>query len=167
MKDKNGITIEAGQYIQVIHAKVKNDNGIYIVDHKYLEDSFCLEKVKQNGEKANAKYNIFFLDNNSIKRNPDMLYTVISKDQLKEAAQEVTAYNKGETAKKKIYSFVRTEEQEVKTGLYIHFKQRVLLVGHINTIGGKYLIEDISKDGKVSLHIIGQRGEPIADNVNG
>ena len=167
MKDKNGITIEAGQYIQVIHAKVKNDNGIYIVESAYSEDSFCLKKVKQNGEKANTKYNIFFLDKNSISRNSDMIYTVITKEQLKQAAKEVTAYLKCETAKQKVYSFVKTESQEVKTGLYIHFKQRVLLVSHINTIGGKYLIEDISKDGKVSLHIIGQRGEPIADNVNG
>ena len=79
MTDKNGITIEAGQYIQIIGAKVKNDNGIYIVDRKYSENSFCLKKVKQNGEKANAKYNIFFLDNNSIKRNSEMIYTVISK----------------------------------------------------------------------------------------
>ena len=45
MTDKNGIAIEQGQYIQIIGAKVKNDNGIYIVDQKYSEDSFCLKKV--------------------------------------------------------------------------------------------------------------------------
>jgi|GEM_PF-310365 len=167
MTDKNGIAIEQGQYIQIIGAKVKNDNGIYIVDQKYSEDSFCLKKVKQNGEKANAKYNIFFLDNNSIKRNPEMLYTVIAKDQLKAAAKEVTAYLKGKVASEKVYTFTRTAEQEVKQGLYMHIKKPVLFVGHINKVCGTYEITNIMDNGKVCLHLIGAKGEQIADNVNG
>jgi hypothetical protein len=167
MTDKNGITIEAGQYIQIIGAKVKNDNGIYIVDQKYSEDSFCLKKVKQNGEKANAKYNIFFLDNNSIKRNPEMLYTVIAKDQLKAAAKEVSAYLKGKVATEKVYTFTRTAEQEVKQGLYIHIKKPVLFVGHINKVCGTYEITNVMDNGRVCLHLIGAKGEQIADNVNG
>lgn len=167
MNDKNGIAIEQGKYIQIIGTKVKNDNGIYIVDHKYSEDSFCLEKVKQNGEKANAKYNIFFLDNNSIKRNPEMLYTVIAKDQLKAAAKEISAYLKGKTANEKIYTFTRTAEQKVKQELYIHIKKPVLFAGHINKISGTYEITKIMDNGRVCLHLIGARGEQIADNVNG
>ena len=167
MTDKNDITIEQGQYIQIIGAKVKNDNGIYIVDQKYSEDSFCLKKVKQNGEKANAKYNIFFLDNNSIKRNPEMLYTIIAKDQLKAAAKEVTAYLKGKVASEKVYTFTRTAEQEVKQGLYMHIKKPVLFVGHINKVCGTYEITNIMDNGKVCLHLIGAKGEQIADNVNG
>ena len=167
MTDKNGIAIEQGQYIQIIGAKVKNDNGIYIVDQKYSEDSFCLKKVKQNGEKANAKYNIFFLDNNSIKRNPEMLYTVIAKDQLKAAAKEVSAYLKGKVASEKVYTFTRTAEQEVKQGLYMHIKKPVLFVGHINKVCGTYEITNIMDNGKVCLHLIGAKGEQIADNVNG
>ena len=167
MTDKNGIIIEQGQYIQIIGAKVKNDNGIYIVDYKYSEDSFCLKKVKQNGEKANAKYNIFFLDKNSIKRNSEMLYTVIAKDQLKAAAKEVSAYLKGKTANEKVYTFTRTAEQEVKQGLYIHIKKPVLFVGHINNVGGTYEITNIMDNGRVCLHLIGAKGEQIADNANG
>ena len=167
MTDKNGIIIEQGQYIQIIGAKVKNDNGIYIVDHKYSDDSFCLEKVKQDGEKANAKYNIFFLDNNAINRNPKMIYTVIVKEQLKAAAREVSAYIKGETANEKVYTFTRTAEQEVKQGLYIHIKKPVLFVGHINKVCGTYEITNIMDNGKVCLHLIGAKGEQIADNING
>ena len=167
MTDKNGITIEQGQYIQIIGAKVKNDNGIYIVDYKYSDNSFCLKKVKQNGEKANAKYNIFFLDNNSIKRNPEMLYTVIAKDQLKAAAKEITVYLKGKTASEKVYTFTRTTEQEVKQGLYIHIKKPVLFVGHINKVCGTYKITNVMDNGRVCLHLIGAKGEQIADNING
>jgi hypothetical protein len=167
MTDKNGIAIEQGQYIQIIGTKVKNDNGIYIVDQKYSDNSFCLEKVKQDGEKANAKYNIFFLDNNAINRNPKMIYTVIVKEQLKAAAQEVSAYIKGETANEKVYTFTRTAEQEVKQGLYIHIKKPVLFVGHINKVCGTYEITNIMDNGKVCLHLIGAKGEQIADNING
>lgn len=167
MTDKNGIIIEQGQYIQIIGAKVRNDNGIYIVDHKYSDDSFCLEKVKQDGEKANAKYNIFFLDNNAINRNPEMIYTVIIKEKLKAAAQEVSAYIKGKTANEKVYTFTRTAEQEVKQGLYIHIKKPVLFVGHINNVCGTYEITNIMDNGKVCLHLIGAKGEQIADNING
>ena len=167
MTDKNGIAIEQGQYIQVIHAKVKNDNGIYIVEKQYKENSFCLKKVKQNGEKANTKYNIFFLDKNSIKRNPEMLYTVIAKDQLKAAAKEVSAYLKDKVSTEKVYTFTRTAEQEVKQGLYIHIKKPVLFVGHINKVCGTYEITNVMDNGRVCLHLIGAKGEQIADNING
>jgi len=167
MTDKNGIAIEQGQYIQVIHAKVKNDNGIYIVEKQYKENSFCLKKVKQNGEKANTKYNIFFLDKNSISRNPDMIFTVITKEQLKQAAKEVTAYIKEETAKQKVYTFVKAEQQEVKQGLYIHFVKHVLFKGHINKVSGTYEITNVFSDGRICLHLIGKKGEQIADNMNG
>lgn len=169
MTDKNGVTIEAGQYIQVIKAKVKNDNGIYISESRYTADSFCLKKVKQNGEQANTKYNIFFLDQNSIKNNPDMVYTVITKEQLKQAAKEVKAYIDGKTAKETIFTFSKAENQtleELQEGQVIHFVKCVQWQGHINSQRGKYIISKI-ENGSFRLHLLGARGGEIADNMNG
>jgi len=96
-----------------------------------------------------------------------MIFTVITKEQLKQAAKEVTAYIKEETAKQKVYTFVKAEQQEVKQGLYIHFVKHVLFKGHINKVSGTYEITNVFSDGRICLHLIGKKGEQIADNMNG
>jgi len=67
MTDKNGITIEAGQYIQVIHAEVKNDNGIYIVEKQYKEDFLlnvdsCLDDDRLPGRLVGLGQSLHRLD---------------------------------------------------------------------------------------------------------
>jgi hypothetical protein len=170
MLDINNKEIQAEQFIRVTGCKVKNDNGIYIVDREYSEritKEFCLKKVLQNGELSETKYNIFFLEDRAYKKNPDLQVKIITKEELKQAAQEVKNYISGITAQEKIYTFVTAAEQEIKEGKYIKFVKSVLLRGHINRFSGTYEITCISKDGAVSLHLIGAKGEQIAYNVNG
>jgi hypothetical protein len=163
MFDINNKEIEVGQYLKVIGCKVKGDNSIYIVDHKYNDNSYCLYKVLQNGEVSKTKYNIYFLDN---KYDLEKVVTVIDKSELKQAAKEVKNYINGITSGEVVYSFSRTAEQEIKEGLYIHWLKHINLVGHINSFCGTYEITHITNDGKVCLHLIGKRGERIADNMN-
>jgi hypothetical protein len=163
MFDLNNKEIAEGQYLKVIGCKVKNDNGIYIVNKKYSEDSFCLYKVLQNGEESKTKYNIYFLD---FKRDKDRQVTIISKDELKQAANEVKAFVDGVTSNELVYSFTRTAEQEVKEGLYVKFIKHILLTGHINSFAGTYEIDKIDKENRMCLHLVGERGEKVAYNVN-
>jgi hypothetical protein len=164
MLDINGNEVVLGQYVKVIGCKVKGDNNIYIVDHQYSDNSYCLEKVLQNGEKSSTKYNIFFLDD---KHDLNKVVTIIDRSELKQAAKDVRDYINGITSNEVLYSFTRTVEQELKEGLYIHWLKRVNLVGHINSFSGTYEIERITKDNKYILHLMGKRGERIADNANG
>ena len=169
MFDINNKEIAEGQYLKVIGCKVKNDNGIYIVDRQWdQKESFTLLKVLQNGEKSETKYNIFFLEDRAYKKNPDLQVKIINKDELKQAAQEVKAYINGVTAGEKVYTFIKSEEQETKEGKYIKFVKRVLFSRHSNTIGGvTYYIERVFPDGGVYLHLMGKKGEKIAGNING
>jgi hypothetical protein len=164
MLDKNGKQIEAGNYLQIIGCKVKNDNYIYIVDKQYSENSYCLYKVNQNGTQSQMKYNIYFLDN---KHDSEKQVTIIEQDQLKQAMQEVKAFVNGITNNEVIHSFTRATEQKAEIGLIVHFTKRVLLVGHTNKICGKYEITNIYPNGRVCMHLLGQRGEKVADNANG
>jgi hypothetical protein len=164
MLDQNNNEIQVGQYLKVVGCKVKGDNGIYIVDKKYSEDSFCLYKVLQNGERSTTKYNIYFLD---FKRDPNRVVTIISKDQLKQASNEVKNYVEGVTANEVVYSFFKAAEQKPAEGLYLHFKKSVRLNGHINSVAGTYEITKVDKENRIALHMVGKRGEKVAWNTNG
>jgi hypothetical protein len=163
MQDKNGKAITEGMYLKITGCKVKGDNGIYIVEKQYNENSYCLHKVKQSGEQSTTKYNIYFLDT---KHDHDKEVTIIQKEDLKQAAKEVKNFINGVTSGEVIHSFVRSEQQEATEGKYIKFIKSVLLVGHINSFSGTYAIKSINKDNSVSLHLCGKRGEEISFNVN-
>jgi len=162
MVDTTGKVIVEGAFVKITGCKVKNDNGIYIVDKEYdRKDDFCLLKVLITGELSNTKYNIFFLNNRELAKNENISVEVIAKEQLKQANAEVKAYLQGVTAKEKVYTFTPGNEssQYIKIIKPIHFTSR--LYG----LTGTYIIE--SKDDKrINFHLIGAKGEKISNNVN-
>lgn len=164
MLDNNGKLIVQGQFLKVTGCKTKGDNSIYIVDKQYEKGDYCLLKVTQTGDISKSKYNIFFLDE---KHDTAKQVTIIEQNQLKQAAKEVKKYVNGLTANEMVYTFIKTEEQEIQIGLYVNFLKSALLRGHINSISGMYEIENVTAEGKVQLHLMGKKGERIADNING
>jgi hypothetical protein len=166
MLDINNKQITEGQFLKVIGCKTKNDNGIYIVNKQYEKGDYCLYKVLQNGEVSKTKYNIYFLDD---KHDKEKQVTIITKEELKQAAKEVKAYIDGKTAKETIYTFSKAENQTLEglqEGQIIHFIKCVQWQGHINSQRGKYIISKI-ENGSFRLHLLGAKGGEIADNMNG
>lgn len=167
MFDINNKEITEGAYVQIIGCKVKSDNGIYIVDRKYEgREEFCLYKVKQNGEQAKTKYNIYFLNERTDKEKQ---IKIIAREELKHAAKEVKAYIEGRTAAETIYIFSVAENQTLqglKEGQAIKFVKRVQLRGCLNSYSGTFLVTKI-ENGDCRLHLLGAKGDKIADNANG
>jgi hypothetical protein len=168
MKDINGKEFQLNDFIKVTGAGVKNDNGIFILDTKYKENDFCCHKVKTNGERTTSGYNIMFLSERELNRSKfkNVKIEVVEFAQLKQAAKEVKEYINGVTASEKVYSFIDADTQEAQKGLYLTFKKTVLLTGHTNSFGGTYEIVDIYEDKKVSLHLVGVKGEKVSYNTN-
>lgn len=164
MTDINGKTIHEGQFVKITGCKVKNDNGIYIVNKQYEKGDYCLYKVNQDGSEAKTKYNIFFLDD---RHDKDKEVTIISKEELKQAAKDVKNYLNGVTSSETVHTFSRSDTQEATPGKYIKFVKPILLRGHINSFTGLYEIVRFVPDGSVILHLMGKKGEQIADNING
>ena len=73
----------------------------------------------------------------------------------------------GVTGSEVVYTFSVSDLQTVEQGKYLRIKKPILLNGHINQFTGRYEIEKVYDDGGVFLHLIGQRGEKVASNVNG
>lgn len=167
MLDKNNKEITEGMFLQIIGCKVKNDNGIYIVDRKYEgREEFCLYKVNQSGEIAKTKYNIYFLDE---KHDKDKQITIISREELKQAAKEVKDHLNNRTAAEIVYTFSVAENQTLQglqEGQAIKFIKRIQLRGCMNSYSGTFIITKIEND-RYRLHLLGAKGDKIADNANG
>ena len=164
MVDVNNNQIEEGNFLCITGCKVKNDNGIYIVNKQYENGEYCLYKVKQDGNEAQTKYNIYFLNDRSDK---DKTVKVVSKEELKNAAKEVKDYLNGVTGSEVVYSFSVSDSQTVEQGKYLYIKKAILLNGHTNQFCGNYEIEKVYDNGGVFLHLMGKRGEKVASNANG
>ena len=162
MEDINGKTIAKGAFIKITGCKVKNDNGIYVVDTEYdVKDDFCLLKVLITGELSNTKYNIFFLNKRVLGSNKNICVEVVEKEQLKQASVDVKAYLRGVTASEKVYTFEPGDENSK----FIKIIKAVHFVGRLYGLTGTYMIE--SKDKKrINFHLIGTKGEKISFNSN-
>lgn len=176
MLSYNGINLTEGLYIKLTGCKVKNDNGIYIIDkdyntnpNVYTHDEYLLQKVNTDGTESKAKYNMFFLDGkNPQRKNPDLKFEVITKEDLKQAKKEVSAYLKSITDSEKVHTFKNldvTKIEDLKEGMFIKIKKGLLLVGHINRITGTYKVVSITEKG-VKLHLIGAKGEEVKASYN-
>jgi len=166
MLDKNNKEIAEGMFLQIIGCKVKNDNGIYVVNKQYEKGDYCLYKVNQNGEVAKTKYNIYFLDE---KHDKDKQVTIISREELKQAAKEVKAYLNNRTAAETVYTFSVAENQTLQglqAGQAIRFIKRIQLRGCMNSYSGTFIVTKIEND-RFRLHLLGAKGDKIADNSNG
>lgn len=167
MLDINNREITEGAYIQITGCKVKNDNGIYIVDKKYdNREEYCLLKVKQDGTQAKTKYNIYFLNE---RNDMEKRVTMVNREDLKKAAQEVKAFLSGVTASEIMYTFSNANNQTLEglqVGQAIKFVKRVQWRGHMNSQSGTYIIKKI-ENGGYRLHLLGAKGGEIADNANG
>ena len=166
MLDKNNKEIAEGMFLQIIGCKVKNDNGIYVVNKQYEKGDYCLYKVNQNGEVAKTKYNIYFLDE---KHDKDKQVTIINREELKQAAKEVKAYLNNRTAAETVYTLSVAENQTLQglqAGQAIRFIKRIQLRGCMNSYSGTFIVTKIEND-RFRLHLLGAKGDKIADNSNG
>lgn len=154
--------MEEGNYVKVIGFKVKNDNDIFVVKHKYKEGEYCLYKVTQNGEESKVKYNIVFLKEKHF-NDPELIIEVITKDELKRAKKEVNNYLKGITNDEKVYSFNEIEGWEIEKGSYFKVIKSIQLTSSIysvpkNTI---YICSHKNEYG-YTFHMLGKKGEPLS-----
>ena len=65
MTDKNGIEIKTGNIVKITGSYIKNDNGLYYVEHSpgdpdWCGKDHCLKKISKAGKISKAKYNICF-----------------------------------------------------------------------------------------------------------
>lgn len=96
-----GLELKEGMFLQITGMEIKNRNDIFIIDCDYNKEEYapccnneyCLNKVKINGELKTAGYDIIFLSEYEIKKNPNMVIKIVTN--LKEAKKEVNAYLKG------------------------------------------------------------------------
>jgi hypothetical protein len=161
MLDINGNTIAEGKFIKITGCKVKNDNGIYIVDKQYDgKDDFCLHKVLISGALSKTKYNIFFLNERVLAKDDRIIVEVVKKEQLKQAAAEIKSYVNSVTAKEKVYTFTPGDvnSRYIKIIKPIHFRRRIY------GLTGTYELK--RGNDKVCLHLIGAKGEIVSPNIN-
>ena len=167
MLDSKGVNLTVGLFVQIIGARVKNDNGIYVINSSFSKDSFTLYKVLISGEISKTKYNIFFLDDKTKHRNQNVRVTVVSKAGLKAANAQVKRYLADRTSKEIVYSFRPVNLAVPVKGYAAHFIRPLLLKGHTNAFVGRYEITDVVKmyndaqEESVQLWLLGENGDRI------
>lgn len=165
----NGLNLTEGMFIKVTGMNIKNDNGIYVVDHDYsLEDkyncmpnnSICICKVKTNGEKSTAKYNLNFISDKSFDSNKDLEIKVVTD--LKTARKEVTAYMKNRESSEVVVTF-KESDRTLEKGSIIKFEKGYTF----GTFGDKYigtksLWEVIDCENRLEIKELGKKGQYIS-----
>jgi hypothetical protein len=176
MKDINGIELHEGMFLKITGCNVKNDNSIYIIEvdqntnERYnKQDCYILHKVNANGTESKAKYNLLFIDKWLFEKNPEVKIEVVTD--LKQAAKEVKEFLNDITSSEKVYSFIDVNNQTLNiltAGQYITFKKRLHLQGRMYSFSGTYKLDHINNHGEniYSLHLVGAKGETVADNIN-
>lgn len=154
--------LSEGQYLKILGCRVKNDNGIYVIAKKYGEGSYCLHKCKTNGEKAKVEYGIFFLDEKTFVRDPDISIEFVSKEQLPESQKEINNYLKERFTNEIIYNFIPGTTQSK----FLQVVKTIHLTNRLNSIYNCiYEIVGV-RDGRYDLHLIGKKGNKVSYNIN-
>lgn len=165
----NGLNLTEGMFIKVTGMNIKNDNGIYVVEHDYSLkdryscmpcDSICICKVKTNGEKSTAKYNLNFISEKSFDKNDDLEIKVVTD--LKNARKEVTTYMKNRELGEVVVTF-KESENKLEKGSIIKF-QKGYTFGTFGDkyIGTKSLWEVIDCENRLEIKELGKKGQKIS-----
>jgi len=158
-----------GTFVKITGMKVKNDNDIFVVDSDYrikdkyaiCKDERCLHKVKLNGEQKTSGYNIVFLNEKTLRRNPEIKVEIVTD--LKQAKKEVNDWLKGIRNEEMVVSYEKSENQTITKDCYIRFVKGL----KFGFFGDKYIREDsIFKVGECekTLYIkrIGKQGQELS-----
>jgi hypothetical protein len=111
--------LEVNQYVKVKGMPVKNDNDIYTVKSDYGNNSYCLYKVKLNGEEAKTKYSILFLKDKDFNNSSLDIKALNGIEDLKRAKKEINNYLKGIEENEVVISFADSDKKEIEKGDYI------------------------------------------------
>lgn len=165
----NGLNLKEGMFIQVTGMNIKNDNGVYVVEHDYsLEEkyscqasnSICICKVKTNGEKSTAKYNLNFISDKSYDSNENLEIKIVTD--LKVARKEVTAYMKNRESKEVVVNFKESNDKLEKGSTIKFVKGYKFGTFGDKYIGTKSLWEVIDCDNRLEIRELGKRGQYIS-----
>lgn len=163
----NNLELKEGMYISVIGMNIKNDNGLYIVEHDYsikdkyatCSESICICKVKLNGEKSKSKYRLNFISEKSFTNNEDLQIKIIND--LKSAKKEVNEYMKKREGKETIVSF-KESNNKLEKGSLIKFVKgyKCGFWGEVY-IGTKSVWEVIDCNNRLEIKELGKKGQHI------
>lgn len=164
----NNLELKEGMYISVIGMNVKNDNGLYIVEHDYsikdkyatCSESICICKVNLNGEKSKSKYRLNFISEKSFTNNEDLQIKIIND--LKSAKKEVNEYMKKREGKEIIVSF-KESNKKLEKGSLIKFVKgyKCGFWGEVY-IGTKSVWEVIDCNNRLEIKELGKKGQYIS-----
>ncbi|MFL1672497.1 hypothetical protein [Paenibacillus dendritiformis] len=154
--------LKVGQYVAIYGFEVKNDNDIYVVKNDYGNNSYCLYKVKLNGEDSNVKYRILFLNERHF-NNPDIVIKHLNGiEELKQAKKEVNAFLKGVTDNETVISYTPADSNELTHKGVIKIINPIPTTKSIYKMPkGYYQIELLNND-RVVFRRLGKKGQVLS-----
>lgn len=169
--------LKEGTYIKVTGAKVKNDNGLYIVESDYskpdprycvVNNERCCLKIKQDGTLSKAKYNILFISDRTPERDTELKIEIVSKEELKTAGKKLNTEIKENEEKEFVTIFEKSENQEIVNGSIVKFEKNL----SYGTCGNKCLSRNrfyqltLSSVGTLRVKELGKKGQYISTGEN-
>lgn len=157
------LELKVGQFVKLTGTKVKGENDIYIVEHEWHKNDYCLNKVKLDGTKKESGYRLYFYNEKSIKNDPELQVEIVTD--LKKAKNEVNEYLKNLTNNEIDVKFVKAEEQEVKHLSIIRFPNGI----KFGTFGDKYIgtrtiwLVKFRNDNTIYITELGKKGQSISN----